>query len=74
MDELEDFFQQLTPAEQSQLPPIERRIFELRRLGYSNQAIMNLLDLKHDRKIRRAVEHVRAFIGKRGMRGDGETA
>src|SRR5581483_2741706 len=53
MDQLEHFLNQLTPT--------ERKIIELRLQGYSNQDIVNALDLKYDRKIRRLVEHVQAI-------------
>jgi len=61
MDQLEHLLNQLTPT--------ERKIVELRLQGYSNQDIVNALNLKYDRKIRRLVEHVQAIAEKVGLVG-----
>jgi RNA polymerase sigma-70 factor (ECF subfamily) len=61
MDELKHFLGYLTPT--------ERKIIELRLLGYGNQDIADQLELKYDRKIRRLVEHVRAVAERVGLGG-----
>ena len=52
----------------SQLEPLERQILELRIQGYSNDDIVQRLDLRYDRKIRRALERVRAVAEREGLR------
>jgi hypothetical protein len=59
MDELEHFL--------SYLAPTERKIIELRLLGYGNRDIADQLDLKCDRQIRRLVERVRAVAEQVGL-------
>jgi RNA polymerase sigma-70 factor (ECF subfamily) len=59
MDQLEHLLGELTPTEQ--------RIIELRLQGYSNQDIVDQLDLKYDRKIRRLVEHIQKKAEKIGL-------
>ncbi len=59
MDELEHFLNNLTPT--------ERKIIELRLQGYNNQDIVDQLDLKYDRKIRRLVERVQEIAKKMGL-------
>jgi RNA polymerase sigma-70 factor (ECF subfamily) len=58
VDQLEHFLGQLRPQ--------EREILELRLQGYSNEEIAQRLGL-YDRKIRRAIEHVRAIARKEGF-------
>jgi RNA polymerase sigma-70 factor, ECF subfamily len=60
LDHLEHFL--------SQLEPLERQILELRIQGYSNDDIVQRLDLRYDRKIRRALERVRAVAEREGLR------
>jgi RNA polymerase sigma-70 factor (ECF subfamily) len=60
LDHLEHFL--------SQLEPLERQILELRIQGYSNDEIVQRLDLRYDRKIRRALERVRAVAEREGLR------
>jgi RNA polymerase sigma-70 factor (ECF subfamily) len=59
MDQFEHLLGELTPTEQ--------RIIELRMQGYSNQDIVDQLDLKYDRKIRRLVEHIQKKAEKIGL-------
>ena len=58
VDQLEHFLGQLQPQ--------ERQILEMRLQGYSNEEIAQRLGL-YDRKIRRAIEHVRAIARKEGF-------
>jgi RNA polymerase sigma factor (sigma-70 family) len=60
IDQLEHFL--------TQLEPTERQILELRLQGYNNDEIVEKLNLKYDRKIRRALEHVREVAEKEGLR------
>lgn len=59
IDQLEHFL--------SRLRPEERQILELRLQGYTNEEIVAELDLKHDRKIRRVIERIRAMAEEEGL-------
>ena len=43
----------------SKLRPEERQVLEMRLQGYSNEDIMEKLNIKHDRTIRRIIERIR---------------
>jgi RNA polymerase sigma-70 factor, ECF subfamily len=45
----------------SKLRPEERQVLEMRLQGYSNEDIMEKLNIKHDRTIRRLIERVRGL-------------
>lgn len=65
-DEQAEFNEQLEHL-LARLSPTERKIVELRILGHSNQEIMDQLNLKHDRKIRRLLKHVQEIAVQRGL-------
>lgn len=49
------------------LKPYERQIVEMRMEGYSNDEIVEKLDLKYDRKIRRVIERIRGMAEQEGL-------
>ncbi len=49
------------------VPPLARQIVELRLQGHSNEEICSLLSLRHDREIRRAMDHVKAVARQEGI-------
>jgi RNA polymerase sigma factor (sigma-70 family) len=59
LDQLEHFFNRLRPQ--------ERQILEMRLQGYSNEEIAQQLGI-YDRKIRRALEHIRVLAEQEGIK------
>lgn len=49
------------------VPPLARQILELRLQGHSNDDICKMLGIKHDRQIRRALEHIKMVAQNEGL-------
>lgn len=59
IDQLEHFLAQLRPE--------ERQILELRLQGFSNEEIVQKMDLKYDRKVRRVIARIRDMAEMEGL-------
>lgn len=51
----------------SRLPPLARQVLELRQQGHSNDDICRMLGIKHDRTIRRLMDHVKIVAQGEGL-------